>query len=799
MDNRNLIQIFTSGTDFIASSFPSGYFIPLLYCLPFYDPSYDPTILPVSAIPDISAVDDPHTTVWPNGEVLWNLSSINNLEYSLSSDKKLYFYPGQTGTSAISGNPYNNTTYINLISGSPLSTVVSGSSITYNYPNWEVSNYTLTSANPNQPTGWPDSRSLYFRTISYAPISSAAGGKSRGLYKVRLSTNVGNFKFNKIGIFAVRMLDATTEDLTHPPVLFACAYLPVPVIKSNNGSNISVYEADIELQMDAYNNFSQISFINSTNWNYVAGKQALWFDGDVAISTSAVLNQWNAQAKLHITNSDVLKPHMRLSTTIDTEDGYVSTYLSNSSSLNKLDEFVASDLIYRITTTSGSENRQILKMTASETDGTVSYGSEFSSIIIKEDLVEGGTLSYKIGPAYTYENINFDLPAGPIHIFGFDNNPLHESLPFSDKHVVNIFGGAYFKDVVGSNPIILINGTPSQIALSANTEIRANKLVSNTLDTSAVGVQVLNITGVGYASQFEVTKLFAQGSIFFTDESTGINNYGGSINFLVNGNDVFSVSDSGSSLLSSLFINGDLTAEGSIVATDLLSVGTTPTASSRLFVTGRSIFNNPGSISLSASGTAYFGTGVSGAFAIGRDDPLSDRHFYYNGRSDGLGGPYIEINVPIESELTINNNVNINTNLNVLGLFETNTSIAGTAISDTVETTTLNVAGASAFTGAATLQGDIKINQTLSGSGHVTWGGNVGTSALNSATPSVLTFFASRCTANSYVFVTLSTDLVTDSITPSVKVYPENGLFRVRLSSTSFSSGIIKWLIVNPS
>lgn len=324
------ILITTSGTSFMNTGAVGGPYLSLKYFYPVYDHRIDPTIHFSSATTPVSAGD--HTSaVNPTGDIIYNLDSLSTSAYTMSPNQYLLWDSNQTGTSAavatISDSTFDGTGYITLRNGVPLSNSISGTSIDFTYPTITINGYTTISGNNSVPTGYASSRDKFFRTTSYAAISSAANGQSRGLFKVRLNSQAGNFKFNKIALYATRFLADGSEDTSIEPVLFAVAMLNQPIIKSNDGFNISFFELDVELQFStsANGNFSNVSFLNNTEWNYVPSDQSLWFDGKVAISTSGIPNSWIPRAKLHITEHNPAIPMVRISTSADYIDEFFST------------------------------------------------------------------------------------------------------------------------------------------------------------------------------------------------------------------------------------------------------------------------------------------------------------------------------------------------------------------------------------------------------------------------------------------------------------------------------------------
>ncbi len=321
------VTLTTSGTSFMATAgtmFPA---IPIRYFLPIYDYRIDPYVLPTSGLTSISAAETT-SAVSVFGEVIYNIDTISTSAYTITNGEFLIYDANQTGTTTISNNRFNGTDIITLLNGIPLSNAISATSLVYSYPDWTVNGYAIVSGSNVVPTGYASDRDKYFRVTSFAPISCAAGGNSSGLFKVMLDNLKGNFKFNKIALYAARILSGGVEDTSIEPVLVGIAYFNRPIIKSNDGSNLNFVEADIEIQFAASNYFGNTQYLSNTNWNYVGGEMMLWFDGKIAIGTSAIPGSWLGRAKLQITESNEEIPLIRI--TNDNSTSFIDTFLDNS-------------------------------------------------------------------------------------------------------------------------------------------------------------------------------------------------------------------------------------------------------------------------------------------------------------------------------------------------------------------------------------------------------------------------------------------------------------------------------------
>lgn len=336
------VIIMTSGTSFASQADPMGVAIPLRYALPIYDYRFDPFVLSANVVPASAAEPTSASNGSIFGEIIYNTETLGGAYvYSMTSNRMLISAAGQAGTTSITGNPFNATSYMNLMNGRPLSPVVSGTSMTYSAGTWAVSSpvsraYNGTSATP---TGWASRMDKYFQVVSFAPIVSAAGGQARGLYKVRFGNELGTFKFNKIGLYLARYTISAGVDTSVEPVLYAIATLPNgPVIKTNDGSNITYFEADVEVLLSASNYFSQVSYVNNTEFNRYAGDQAIYWDGDVAFGSSAVPGSFRGPAKINITEHNPAKPIMRF--TRDNSADYLNIFYNGASSSAPQVEFI---------------------------------------------------------------------------------------------------------------------------------------------------------------------------------------------------------------------------------------------------------------------------------------------------------------------------------------------------------------------------------------------------------------------------------------------------------------------------
>ncbi len=488
------IILTTSGASFMNLAGPSGPYIPIKYFVPVYDHRYDTLVHPTSALIPVSAGDFTSANS-PYGDIIWNVDSISTSSYSMSPVEYLIYDANQTGTSTIAGSSFDSTAFTTLRTGRPLSNTVSAISFVYNYPNWTVNGYTLVSGSNVVPTGYATTTGKFFNTVSYAPISSAAGGNSRGLFKVRLGNQVGNFKFNKIALYAAKMLADGSEDTSVAPVLFGIAMLKEPIIKSNDGFNISFFELDVELQFSSNGYFSNVSFLQNTEWNYVASQNSLWFDGRVMIGSSAVPGSWSPNSKFHIVEPNVAVPFTRF--TDDNLVSYVDEYYSHTGTINsdsKISSFPASYYYFKTSGTTNYEEsyfslnalqfqRSLVLATHSTLSGDHYDGilSEYDGYLEKLNIyVDSQYLATFRSKLNTYGTL----------VLGRDSNSQYED----PTHFLTLYGGAL---LVGSNTLsghatvtknLIMNGASSTITFSDN----------STHQISSLGaLNIVSVNGMG--------------------------------------------------------------------------------------------------------------------------------------------------------------------------------------------------------------------------------------------------------------------------------------------------------------
>jgi hypothetical protein len=540
------IVLTTSGASFMATAgtmFPA---LPIKYALFSYDARIDSYVLPTSEITPISAVDTISAVgLGNNSQIIYNIDTLSTSAYTISNNEFLLYDPNQSGTSTITNNKYDGTSTITLLNGLPLANSISATSIVYNSPNWTTTGYTLVTGSNAVPTGYSNLRDKYFRVNSFAPISCAAGGLSSGLFKVLIDNQKGNFKFNKVLLYAVRILSGGIEDTSVDPVLVGIAYLNQPVIKSNDGSNLNFFEADIEVHFSANNYFGNVSYLSNNNFNYVGGEQLLWFDGKVAIGTSAVPGSWLGRAKLQITENNPAIPMIRI--TNDNNDSYVDTYLTETFYQNEQTVKSSKPVFYNHFETSGTDSKTFITLSLDSVNATRGINTSFHHPI--SGAINTGWQSEYSG---YLETSYFRFDSNVMATFRSVNNTYStlvlgmDSINYFEHpgKFLTVHGGTL---LVGSTLLSGVNDINIPV-LSANGYIMAGNIYSKNLLISegnlSIGGNIYAYIGVNYLSRSH----FLTSADFHCD----VNVYG---NITSNAN-VFTVNVGASSLVSAPSIWG---------------------------------------------------------------------------------------------------------------------------------------------------------------------------------------------------------------------------------------------------
>jgi hypothetical protein len=267
----NFVQIMSAGLNALTEASQDGTMLSCRYFVPVYDYRIDESIDPVNVAYsniDVTTVVN-ETDLIPTGEIIWNA---NATPYSLSTEALYLISAGSMSlVSAVNPSTYINAEQrilqkINLSAGLPLSPHINGT--LFVPPNTSASSWTVynaTSAYPN--TGINDktmTKAKLFNSVVYASIGDTLINKA--VFQCKVAKNVGTFKFNKIGLYAVK-LDAGFVE-TGDPFLFAQCIIPYTQIKSTNtigGAEEVLVDFQIELNSTSAN-FSNLLYGTSGDY-----------------------------------------------------------------------------------------------------------------------------------------------------------------------------------------------------------------------------------------------------------------------------------------------------------------------------------------------------------------------------------------------------------------------------------------------------------------------------------------------------------------------------------------------------
>ena len=358
----------------------------LKYFLPVYDQRIDPDIhtsfgdtsaLPLSASQSTS---DGNNDI--NGEILWNLTNISTSAYDISdSDQYLYIVDGMafdgvnaTDTTQDATSVFNNIKNT-LGDIKPLSPYVSG----VNGSHIGDGDFTFTSGVSG--SGYQTSafsfsdRSYLFDTVTYIPELND-NGVVTALFKMKLNSDSGNFKFNKFAIYLQRLTATGAIDSGYDPVLFAFAVLNKTIVINNTNEYIQNFELDVKLSFEVSSG-NEIYF-DTEYWTKIpsVSGNGLFTEYDVAIGTSGTGGSWNPQAHVHIT--DGTKSQLKL---------------SNDYSTNGIDFNVTSGTYVNITTDSTKGILAVGDGCISEGQNSCSFGTNTSALGDNDFVTGNSTIS----------------------------------------------------------------------------------------------------------------------------------------------------------------------------------------------------------------------------------------------------------------------------------------------------------------------------------------------------------------------------------------------------------------------
>jgi len=244
----NFAAITQLGLSAVSQATEQGTLISCRYFIPVYDYRINPAIDPTDENFDENDIStlNPEADTLPTGEIIWNKVGI----YSLATTQDFIVSAGDMGFAAGPPDIYNFGKQrvlqpINLFNSVPLSPHISGTA--FISPSgtdtvWGV-------YDSNGVVGINDTtfaKNKLFTTVTY----SSTGGTSAGnaSFVVKVTDNVGVYKFNKIGLYAV-YLDANYEEVGDP-FLFSEVIIPQTQIKSNvNGGGLAEVLVEFQIQL----------------------------------------------------------------------------------------------------------------------------------------------------------------------------------------------------------------------------------------------------------------------------------------------------------------------------------------------------------------------------------------------------------------------------------------------------------------------------------------------------------------------------------------------------------------------
>jgi len=265
------VMITQRGLDFVMSANDKGPMIWLDLFVPVYDDRIDNNVrtsgYTLSSFADI--VDVTRTT--PYGEIIWNRTGYS-VDYSSN-----YVISAVSANGGFLQNSYQKaTTYTNLYNGNPLSDQVSASfwassavGDTGLY-NWNAPGGAV-GVTANNPVG------NYWSAGDYYPVyEGPQNNELRGSIKCQIDKNRGNFKFNKIALYA-------KQDQTSEICFFGEAYLEVPAVVSNLEVGFDQFEFDIQIDISGVSaTWAEVFFSSSADyWSHSPG--GLYFPNRIGV------------------------------------------------------------------------------------------------------------------------------------------------------------------------------------------------------------------------------------------------------------------------------------------------------------------------------------------------------------------------------------------------------------------------------------------------------------------------------------------------------------------------------------
>lgn len=318
--------ITSAGLRAVTSGGALGPYFALKYFIPFYDYRLDKTICrelsgstSAKSISSLNLVSATHSTLF--GEKIYA-----NGNYTVSPNSYLFWtsnmgslIQGGTNTNIISQQSVS--TDVNLESSKPISTTVSGTTVSatsqglFTVTNTKtISGSSLSTFNPLTATNWP--LSAFYPVVSYSPNANGITSAT-GTYKLRIPPSNGSFKFNGLAVYATKVDNNGFDDsgngisfFNFNPTLFAVVLLDQAQYKQPTPGGINDFEISLDLSFD----WSTVNpgssalpvYINTNYWNKLpisttTSAYGLSYDGDIVIASSAVPGSWTPRAKLTVT------------------------------------------------------------------------------------------------------------------------------------------------------------------------------------------------------------------------------------------------------------------------------------------------------------------------------------------------------------------------------------------------------------------------------------------------------------------------------------------------------------------
>lgn len=297
------------GLDSVANAVANGQLLEIGAFVPVYDYRYDPYIGLLSAVSlsalEISAYTSPDDQ-YPQGEIIWNTSVENDYFLSETPD-----YLIQTSGDTVTENPgdtvvskyvHKNKVQINTFKTLPITTHYTATEVLnpgMQDNDWHFKPEDITTIAPsNAPADLSAvPLSALFRGVTYHPVIS--GTDKIANFKVTCRCPVGQFKFNKLGLYGT--IRTATTIISDYPFLLAQVILPEPQILYSNqttvtsGFSLSQFVLDVEVDTaEIPNNFENMWYGTSADYwtriiNQNDGLYGIIYDGFVAVSQSLAI------------------------------------------------------------------------------------------------------------------------------------------------------------------------------------------------------------------------------------------------------------------------------------------------------------------------------------------------------------------------------------------------------------------------------------------------------------------------------------------------------------------------------